>query len=93
MQDFLLSLLDFLGLAWWVEIKTEMPRCTYYFGPFASAEEAESAKPGYVEDLQGEGAQNISVIVKRCKPDRLTISDDVEGRPGKVSPSFSSPIS
>lgn len=91
MQEFLINLLDVLGLAWWVEVKTEMPRCTYYFGPFASAEDAEGQKPGYIEDLQGEGAQNISALVKRCKPDRLTIVDEPEDRPGKVSPSFSSP--
>lgn len=93
MQEFLISLLDVLGLAWWVEIKTEMPHCTYYFGPFTSFDEAKGSEAGYVEDLQAEGAQNISVVVKRCKPTRLTISEDVEERPGNVSPSFSSPIS
>lgn len=93
MQEFLISVLDILGLAWWVEVKTEAPKCTYYFGPFVSTEAAEAARPGYVEDLQGEGAQNISVVIKRCKPARLTIADDVEDRPGKVSPSFSSTIS
>ncbi|MDX2230788.1 MAG: DUF1816 domain-containing protein [Leptolyngbyaceae cyanobacterium bins.349] len=93
MQEFLTSLLDILGLAWWVEITTEAPRCTYYFGPFSSHAEAEAAKPGYVEDLQSEDAQGISVVVKRCKPERLTISDDVGELRGKVTPSFSSPVS
>lgn len=92
MQEFITGLLDFVGLAWWVEIKTEAPRCTYYFGPFQSAEEAEAEKSGYVEDLQGEGAQNISVLIKRCKPTNLTISDDVGEFPSNVSPSFSSPM-
>ncbi len=91
MQEFLTNLLDVFGLAWWVEIKTDMPRCTYYFGPFNSMQEANGEKAGYVEDLQSEGAQNISVLIKRCKPARLTISDEVEERSGKVSPSFSSP--
>jgi len=92
MQEFLTGLLDFLGLAWWVEIKTESPRCTYYFGPFQSSEEAEGEKSGYVEDLQAEGAQNISVIVKRCKPTSLTIFDEGGELRSKVAPSFSSPM-
>ena len=93
MQEILISLLDSLGLAWWVEVKTESPRCTYYFGPFLSLEEAEGEKSGYVEDLQKEGAQNIAVLVKRCKPTKLTIFDDGGELPTKVSPSFSSPLS
>lgn len=77
MQETLANLLNFLGLAWWVEIKTESPRCTYYFGPFLDEKEAEASKGGYMEDLQQEDAQGISVLVKRCKPTRLTISDDL----------------
>lgn len=93
MQESLISLLDFLGLAWWVEIKTDSPRCTYYFGPFSSSDEAENAKSGYIEDLQGEGAQGIAVVVKRCKPTQLTIVDEGGEFRGKPSPSFSSPMS
>jgi hypothetical protein len=89
MQEPFISLLDFVGLAWWVEITTDSPRCTYYFGPFASAKEAESFQPGYVEDLQQEDAQGISATVKRCKPSRLTVSDE-ETEIRKVSASFSS---
>ncbi|MBF2029669.1 MAG: DUF1816 domain-containing protein [Oscillatoriales cyanobacterium C42_A2020_001] len=90
MQESLTSLLDFLGLAWWVEIKTQSPQCTYYFGPFSSANEAETAKPGYVEDLQGEGAQGIVTEVKRCKPTQLTIVHEGGEFRGNPSPSFSS---
>lgn len=93
MQEFLISLLDGLGLAWWVEIKTESPHCTYYFGPFLSSSEAEAAKPGYITDLQEEGAQNIVVVVKRCKPAGLTIFDDGAELRNQVAPSFSSPLS
>lgn len=57
---------------WWVEIMTTDPQCTYYFGPFSSALEARKAYPGYVEDLQGEGAQGITVTIKLCKPEILT---------------------
>ena len=76
MEEFILSILDFLGKAWWVEIKTESPKCTYYFGPFVKKQEAEAAKLGYIEDLQGEGAKIVSVEIKRCKPTILT--DDQE---------------
>lgn len=77
MKEFLTNLLNILGLAWWVEVVTENPRCTYYFGPFSDADTAQAAKPGYVEDLMQEGAQGISVNVKRCKPSKLTISEDL----------------
>ncbi|GFE67592.1 DUF1816 domain-containing protein [Chroococcus sp. FPU101] len=78
MKELLLKLLDAVGLAYWVEITTENPRCTYYFGPFLSKSEAADAQAGYVEDLQGEGANNIAVSLKRCKPANLTIFDDRE---------------
>ncbi len=58
---------------WWVEITTADPRCTYYFGPFNSALEARKAYPGYVEDLEGEGAQGITITIKLCRPEILTI--------------------
>ena len=84
MQELLTSLLDLLGLAWWVEINTDTPRCTYYFGPFFSAAAAEAAKPGYVEDLEQEGAQGIAIAVKRCKPVTLTVSDDFWEKPSQM---------
>jgi hypothetical protein len=96
MSDIWLSMLEFLGQAWWAEIVTDTPRCTYYFGPFASSGEAEAAKAGYVEDLRQEGATNIRVTIKRCKPDpkNLTLydgsdDDDVALKTG-ILPIFSS---
>jgi len=77
MKEFLISLLNFFGLAWWVEVKTSAPRCTYYFGPFMTAKEAEGAKAGYIEDIENEGAQGINVVIQRCKPIDLTIADDL----------------
>ncbi len=76
MKETLLQLLNLLGFAFWVEIGTTIPRCTYYFGPFLSKAEAEAAKAGYLEDLLGEGAQGIQVEIKRCKPKNLTIFDE-----------------
>lgn len=75
-QDIWSSALHLVGQAWWVEITTEQPHCTYYFGPFATAVEADEAKSGYVEDLEGESAQGIKVAIKRCKPTQLTIEHD-----------------
>lgn len=82
----LANIANVLGLAWWVEVTTASPRCTYYFGPFLSADEAESAQGGYVEDLEQEGAQGITATVKRCKPEALTIEDGVQPQ---ASPSLS----
>lgn len=78
MKEIWTSILQTVGAAWWVEIKTDSPRCTYYFGPFASAGEAEEHKGGYVEDLVQEGAQGIRLSIKRCKPSKLTIYDEQE---------------
>lgn len=60
-------------LAWWLEIITAIPQTTYYFGPFETAEEAQQSQGGYLEDLQQEDAQEITVQVKWCKPKQLTI--------------------
>lgn len=63
--------------AWWVEIKTSQPACTYYFGPFDSESEAHAAKGGYIEDLEQEGAHNIQTVVQLCRhPEQLTITDE-----------------
>ena len=76
MKKFLTEIVDYIGLAYWAEITTDNPRCTYYFGPFLSKQEAISAQNGYIEDLNNEQAQGIEVAIKRCKPKQLTIFDD-----------------
>lgn len=79
-KESLTSLLYSFGWAWWVEIVTRNPRCTYYFGPFFSSKEANNAKAGYVEDLEQEGAIGIVVKIKRCKPENLTIAEDTSDK-------------
>lgn len=74
-EDGLPDFLSKLGTSWWVEIITAKPHCIYYFGPFQNSKEAETAYPGYVEDLESEAAQEIEVNIKRCKPDVLTVFD------------------
>ena len=68
--------------AWWIEIFTEQPKCTYYFGPFATcAQEAHVAGKGFVEDLEGEFAQGIKIKIDRhSQPDLLTIEHDTFNR-------------
>ncbi|MBD2450793.1 DUF1816 domain-containing protein [Nostoc sp. FACHB-152] len=93
MKEALINVFNILGLAWWVEIVTQSPRCTYYFGPFLSSADAKIALKGYVEDLEVEGAQGIQVNVKRCKPNNLTIAEDLGERiDRKVKPAFSGQI-
>lgn len=94
MKEFLISILNFFGLAWWVEIVTENPGCTYYFGPFLTAKEAHVEKEGFMEDLELEGAKGIAIKVKRYKPVSLTIDNESSDRFGKkASPTLSSQLS
>lgn len=67
-----------IEMGWWVEIITTKPCCTYYFGPFKNAKEAVLVQDGYIEDLVTEGAQGITVQIKRCKPRELTIFSEDE---------------
>ncbi|NJO80047.1 MAG: DUF1816 domain-containing protein [Cyanobacteria bacterium RM1_2_2] len=92
MNELWLSTLEFLGLAWWIEVKTESPSCTYFFGPYGSAREAEAAQAGFIEDLEQEGARNIQAEVKRCRPTQLTIFDEREVKSASVTPVFSGQI-
>ena len=61
---------------WWLEIKTIIPQCTYYFGPFDSVQEAILAQGGYLEDLVLEEAVGITVKTKKCQPLHLTIASN-----------------
>ena len=63
---------------WWLEIHTEKPQCTYYFGPFESAVEARGLQEGYLEDLRLEQARGITVSIKQCQPEQLTICGSAE---------------
>jgi hypothetical protein len=91
MNEFWLSTLEFIGVAWWVEIVTESPACIYYFGPYANASEAEAEKIGFIADLEQEGARDLKVTIKRCKPEQLTIFEEgADSSPASgVSPAFS----
>jgi hypothetical protein len=73
---FLIGFIQGLKSDYWGEVTTQSPPCTYYFGPFQSFQEAKSASTGYIEDLLSEGALGIKVVVKRCRPDVLTIVDE-----------------
>ena len=73
-----INMLDFLRirknrLPWWIEIRTAVPRCIYYFGPFESRHEAKSYQYDYINDLLWEGAQGIEARIGRRQPKELTI--------------------
>ena len=78
MKEILTIIFNFLGLAYWVKIVTNTPKCTYYFGPFLDRTEAKIAQSGYLEDLKDEGAKEICVTIERFKPNDLTIYQDLE---------------
>lgn len=92
MNELWLSALEYLGLAWWIEVATEAPNCTYYFGPYGSAGEAKAAQAGFVQDLEQEGARSIRAKVKRCKPAQLTVFDERDAKGASATPVFSSQI-
>ncbi len=61
---------------WWIEIKTQTPRCTYYFGPFNSFREAQRHQPGYIKDLLEEKPLGVSVKLTQTQPTLLTIIEE-----------------
>lgn len=67
---------ELLQLNWWVVIATTNPDCIYYFGPFPSQLEAQVYAPGYIEDLEQEGAEKIEFQIKQCQPRELTIFNE-----------------
>ena len=73
LRELFTSVLERVGLAWWVRIRTTRPACEYYFGPFATREEAAVAQPGYLEDLLGEQAEGITWEICQARPQVLTI--------------------
>ncbi len=75
-EECFISYLEKTGMAWWVEIVTKKPDCTYYFGPFASHREAQLSQLGYLEDLERERPQLIAIEIKQCQPKELTIFED-----------------
>lgn len=87
-KEILTNFFQSLGWAWWIEISTQNPRCTYYFGPFLSTKEARTAINGYLEDLEQEGATGIKVAVKRCKPADLTIAEDLGEKSRQIQPVY-----
>ncbi|HBB35389.1 MAG TPA: hypothetical protein DDZ80_00995 [Cyanobacteria bacterium UBA8803] len=75
-EELLTSYLEKMGKAWWVEIVTKKPNCTYYFGPFVSHREAQISQLGYIEDLERERPQLIAIEIKQCQPKELTIFEE-----------------
>lgn len=76
MSNIWLNVLQTLGLAWWVEVKTD--DCTYFFGPFSQRSDADAAQMGYIEDLEQDGESNIQANLIQGKPSQLTIEDGSE---------------
>jgi len=60
-------------MKWWIEIFTAQPFCLYYFGDFQTFQQARILKQGFKEDLLDEGATIISLAIKYCSPQQLTI--------------------
>lgn len=76
-KDLVTGFVDAMKADWWLEVTTTSPHCTYYFGPFLQEDEARNATDGYLHDLESEGAEGITVAVKRCTPAHMTIKHKV----------------
>jgi hypothetical protein len=92
-EEIFVAYLEKMGIAWWIEVITEEPKCIYYFGPFSSSYDAQASSDGYLEDLEQEKAQVINVDIKRGQPRQLTIFENefdecIEGRLEAVKPRF-----
>jgi hypothetical protein len=90
-EEILMSYLEKMGMAWWVEIVTKKPDCKYYFGPFASHREAQLSQLGYIEDLERERPKLIAIEIKQCQPKELTIFEDewIEKKDSNISQDIS----
>ncbi len=87
MKNFFSGLFGFFSNDWWVKITTSEPNCVYYFGPFKNELEAAQAKPGFVEDLQQEGALQIQTSLQNIKkPKELTVEFDDAVQPAAMIP-------
>lgn len=75
-KQILIGFFEGLKTAVWIEVTTDAPRCTYYFGPFDSSGEAQAYCPGYIQDLTSEGAVGIKFQIKRCNPNILTVCEE-----------------
>jgi len=76
------KLLNVLGvkeqekLPYWLKITTKVPKCVYYFGPFATPLEAKANQAGYIEDIMSEDAQGIHIELEQCsQPTELTVCE------------------
>lgn len=82
MKNFFSSFFGFTSVPWWVKITTADPNCIYYFGPFDGEKDASQARPGYIEDLQKEGAQQIETCLQNiAEPKELTIELETQRPP------------
>lgn len=65
------------GREWWVEVDTDSPKRTYYFGPYETKDEASNNTSGYIKDLEKKGSKKISINIKQGRqPSQLTASDE-----------------
>ncbi|MBE9096597.1 DUF1816 domain-containing protein [Tychonema sp. LEGE 07203] len=61
---------------WWVEVHTDLPKRTYYFGPYETKDKAYNNTNGYITDLKKKGSKKISINIKQGQqPSQLTVAD------------------
>lgn len=86
MKNFFSSIFSFFFSSWWIKITTAEPNCIYYFGPFNNEAEANQAKPGFIEDLESEGALQIQTSLQQSgEPEQLTIEMETSVKPSAMA--------
>ena len=71
-----ISCSEILRLSWWLEVKTVVPPCVYYFGPFSNKKEAKISQYHYIDDLSHKKAHGITVEIKQLQPEELMVYED-----------------
>lgn len=56
---------------WWIEIVTNKPKYTYYFGGFDSYWEIKSLKYKYIQDFKKKEIEIVNIQVLQCQPEEL----------------------
>ncbi len=64
--EFLVHIMNHIGLAWWAKIETHEPQSIYWFGPFLSRNKLESNLKVFLSDLSNESPKLIKQSTIKC---------------------------
>ena len=65
--ELILSIFNYLGIAWWAKVETDEPQVTYWFGPFLTKNRIQKKLGIFLNDLKKEGNTHIKHHIIQCK--------------------------